>query len=578
LIFLYSGGASDEIPPPSALIQAGTVANVHGSRGNFLLLKGYNILKRATIQKITFLVFPLLSGCLLFLSFPPYNFGWLAWIGLIPLFLSLSKGSSVLNGFLSGYLCGLVFFPGIFNWILQTTGYTYLHHLLLDLYLGFYMALFGLFFTLVARWTGRLTAMISAPFIWVVLEAARSSFFFLALPWGLLAHSQYLYLPVIQIASFTGVYGVSFWVVLVNSIFSLVIIYILDGLKPDAGLKQAAPFNKRVWLFAIICSSLLICTCVLYGFITKHAGPAGQTIKIAAIQGNVPQTKKFDRKYSRKIVNIYSGLSDQAIERKPDLIVWPETATPRPINQDPALLNWIQSIADSAGAPLVFGSAQVQKTQKPSRKNRLGTNSAYMVMPGGKGDLERRYDKMKLFPFGEYLPCRGRLPWSFIHIPDIDKFSPGKEFTLFNYQGIPFAVTICWENLFADMVRQFVKKGAGFIINITNEAWFEQTAAPYQFLSMNVFRAVENKVYVVRCGNTGISCIIDPVGRVIERVRDDSGNDVFVPGILFGSITPAFSNTFYTRHGNWLVWGCIFFSGIVLLVSVIKGVRETKRL
>ena len=160
-----------------------------------MLLKRYNILKRATTQKITFLAFPLLSGCLLFLSFPPYNFGWLAWIGLIPLLLSLSKGS-VLNGFLSGYLCGLVFFPGIFNWILQTTGYTYLHHLLLDLYLGFYMALFGLFFTLVSRWTGRLTAMISAPFIWVVLEAARSSFFFLALPWGLLAHSQYLYLPV----------------------------------------------------------------------------------------------------------------------------------------------------------------------------------------------------------------------------------------------------------------------------------------------------------------------------------------------------------------------------------------------
>jgi apolipoprotein N-acyltransferase len=137
-------------------------------------------------------------------------------------------------------------------------------------------------------------------------------------------------------------------------------------------------------------------------------------------------------------------------------------------------------------------------------------------------------------------------------------------------------VTICWENIFPDLVRKFVSNGAQFIINITNEAWFGKTAAPFQFVSMNVFRAVENRVFVVRCANTGVSCFIDPFGRIIERVKDKSGHDIFVRGVLSRSVIPLESNTFYTRYGDWLVWVCMVFSVVFILVALFKKSNRSR--
>ena len=151
---------------------------------------------------------------------------------------------------------------------------------------------------------------------------------------------------------------------------------------------------------------------------------------------------------------------------------------------------------------------------------------------------------------------------------------PGKVFTIFETPDFRFGATICWESTFPDLVRQFVKKGAQFIVNMTNEAWFGDTEAPYQFLSSTVFRAVENRVYVVRCGNTGISCFIDPYGRIVDRVKDVNGKDVFVRGVLTGSVIPLDSKTFYTQHGDWLVWLSLICSGVFLLTALLKKERQ----
>ena len=151
---------------------------------------------------------------------------------------------------------------------------------------------------------------------------------------------------------------------------------------------------------------------------------------------------------------------------------------------------------------------------------------------------------------------------------EFGSYIPGTEYKLFEMDGERFATTICWENLFPDLVRQFVKKGARFIVNITNEAWFGETAAPEQFLSMNVFRAVENGVYVVRCANTGISCFIDPCGRVVDRVKNEEGKDVFVSGFLTGEVVPLSPNTFYTRYGDWFPWLCIIVSAGFILAAI----------
>ena len=173
-------------------------------------------------------------------------------------------------------------------------------------------------------------------------------------------------------------------------------------------------------------------------------------------------------------------------------------------------------------------------------------------------------------PFGEYMPMEDLIPWSSLQVPLVGSYVAGEKFTVFRLPDWRFGVTICWENLFPDFVRQFVKNGAQFMVNITNEAWFGKGSAPYQFLSMNVFRAVENRVYVVRCANTGISCFIDPYGRIIDRVKDDTGEDVFVRGVLTGSIIPLDSKTFYTSHGDWFAWTSMACSVGFLLLALRK--------
>jgi len=230
--------------------------------------------------------------------------------------------------------------------------------------------------------------------------------------------------------------------------------------------------------------------------------------------------------------------------------------------------------AREASASLLLGSSQQRKFEENKSKKFSYQNSAYLVQPVKRLVRHQRYDKIRLLPFGEYLPLKDNIPWASIGIPKIAGYVPGKEFTVFELPDFKFAVTICWENIFPNMVRRFVKGGAQFIVNITNEAWFGQTAAPYQFLSMSVFRAVENRVFVVRCANTGISCFIDSCGRVFKRVRNKDGKDIFVRGVLTASVVPLDSRTLYTRYGDWVVWLCV--CGVItfmVLAFTKKGER-----
>jgi len=215
------------------------------------------------------------------------------------------------------------------------------------------------------------------------------------------------------------------------------------------------------------------------------------------------------------------------------------------------------------------GSAEIQKYKRGNGQTQTvkTLNSAFLVSPqSGKNDPQR-YDKIRLFPFGEYIPYKNIIPWSYFGVPDIDNFMLGKTPVTFDFSGSVFATTICWENLFPSLVRQFAKNGAQFIVNITNEAWFGKTAAPYQFVSMNVFRAVENRVYIVRCANSGVSCFIDANGRVLKRLVDEHGRDIFTSGTLNGSVVAIDSRTLYTQFGDWFVWLNLMATALVLLIS-----------
>jgi len=526
-----------------------------------------------------------LSSFLFVLSFPTFDLGFLAWVGLLPLFIAI-KGKSLKYSFLLSFVCGFLFFVGIFHWILQVPKYTLLHHALLGVHLGSYFGFFGLSFNFISTRWGIIPALFSSPFIWVSLEFIRSNLSFLALPWTLIAHSQHQYPTIIQIVSLSGTYGLSFLIVMVNSGLTSLVWPLVHHPHPHPPPSKGEGMGRSFASFAskvgggkrpssslslLITTASLVILTLLYGYLIISQPISGNRIKVSLVQGNIEQIKKWDPRYAREIMQIYAELTQEATKDQPALIVWPETATPGSINQDFRLHMEVINIARKAGTYLLLGSAQHQKfTEKVTRGFKY-LNSAFLIDPGTKLVRRQRYDKVRLFPFGEYLPYKEVIPWSYINVRESSGYVAGKEYTVFNHPDFRFGVTICWENVFPDLFRQFVKSGAQLMINITNEAHFGKTAASHQLASMSVFRAVENRIYVVRCANTGVSCIIDPYGRIIDRVKDEKGQDIFIRGVMSGWVIPLDSKTIYTRYGDWFVWVAMIGSIMFLTVAALKG-------
>jgi apolipoprotein N-acyltransferase len=510
------------------------------------------------------------SGFCLSLGFPSDAMTFFPWVALAP-FLVVLATLLPEKGVIFGLIMGIIFFLGVFSWILVVQGYQWIHHVLLALYLGSYLGAFGLALSFLSSAAGIGVGLLAAPFLWVALEFARSNLSFLSLPWVLLAHSQYKFPIVMQIASVTGAYGLSFLIVFANAgIAALCIPAVKRWVKPF----ESKPFSAKVGCAIAVTAAACVGASLVFGWLKVSRPLAGERVKVSVVQGNIEQKKKWNPQFARAIMQTYSDLTAEASKDRPQLIVWPETATPGAIDRHIGLYNQVLSIAQASGASLLFGSAQRQKMGDNAADEISYMNSAFLIRGDTQLQKSERYDKIKLFPFGEYLPYKDSLPWSLINVPDVKGYVSGKEYKVFEMDRVRFAATICWENLFPEMVRQFVKRGAQFVVNITNEAWFGETAAPEQFLSMNVFRAVENGIYVVRCANTGISCFIDPCGRVVDRVKDEKGKDVFVRGYLAAEIIPLQPNTLYTRYGDWLAWLCVIISAGFLSAALLKKVQR----
>ncbi len=510
---------------------------------------------------------PVLSGVLLFLAFPNYNAWWFAWIGLAPLLVVIS-GRGSMQGFLLSFICGLVFFAGVFDWMLETDGYEILHHSILVFGLALYFGIFGLALTFLIRRAQMTVAFLAAPFLWIALEYIRGKLFFLALPWAFLGHTQYQNISLIQISAITGAYGVSFLVVLVNSAVALLILGILNRLGWQQITDGNFPSRRGIYVITLG-AAVLMTLALLYGNTLSSERNTQKSIKVSVLQGNIEQSKKWDPKYAGVIMQTYGDLSRKAARDNPDLIIWPEAATPGFILKKLDLMNQTISLVKELKTYFIIGSSEFPKFDKDLLKAQKTGNTALFFSPDGK--ILGQYLKIYLFPFSEYVPYEGIIPWPQFIVPDKkSSHVAGKEFTLFNINNASFGVLICWETIFPDLFRQYIKEGAQFMVNIGNEAWFGKSAGPNQFLSINIFRAIENRVFMVRCNNTGISCFIDPYGRVVDRVRSEEGQDIFVRGMLTGEVIPLNSNTIYTRHGDWLVWLSIGVSLIFLLIALLR--------
>lgn len=506
--------------------------------------QGYGVRVKGKGKEVFLCLF---SGLLLCLSYPNSNLEFLAWFGFLPLFIVL-KNKSKLKAFLLAYFTGVIFWLGTVYWLIHVTG---IGLVVLTLYLAIYFGVFGLIVRWMmkddrlqmadCRWQIVDFRLLVLPAAWVVLEYIRS-YLFTGFPWGLLGYSQYLNLPVIQIADITGVWGVSFLVMMVN-----VLIYSVMG--------------DRLWVIVKKHFVPILCLLVtlMYGFYKINLEPNTKNltpIKVAVIQGNIPQELKWDPQAKNFIINKYFELTRQAKEENPDLIVWPEASFPGFSGEEKALFGQLLRFVGDLQTPLLLGAV--------TSEGDLYYNSALFIP--GRGELLSKYDKIHLVPFGEYIPLKMVFGFMENMVP-IGSFSPGRTYTVFTHflskpmqpPGVKFSALICFEDLFPELSRKFVLRGAQFLVNITNDAWFQESSAPYQHLQASVFRAVENRVPLVRSANTGVSGFISANGKIVKFAREDLKN-IFVDGFAAQNISLSGGKpTFYTRYGDVFVLVCFIY-------------------
>lgn len=503
-----------------------------------------------------------LTGTLLVLSFPPLKLGGLAWIALVPLLVVLDGRAP--RAFALSYLSGLVFVTGSFYWIWWVPGYNLLDEALLAFYLGLYVAIWGLGVAWVRRRIA-LPVTLVAPALWVALEYVRANLSFLSLPWMLLGHTQHLSIRTIQVAAFTGVYGITFVIVMVNVALADLALYARRRLAPSP--VEAA--RVRLPLGALVSAGLLLAAAWLYGLSVTGERVGRERIAAALVHTTVPRAQKWDLALRRSIIERHEALTREAARTAPQLIVWPETAVPGDVQHHAPLRQRVSEAAREANTMLLVGSSEHAKfTDRRLLDRRY--NSMYLFSPAG--EIVGQYRKIMLVPFGEYEPLQGVVPWPKAIAAAMGSHLPGDRYTVFTLGSVPFSAVICWEIVFPDLVRRFVRGGARFIVNASNEAWFAGSTMPDQMLAMSAFRAVENRTAVARSANLGISAIIDPYGRVVHRFTGSGPRGTPAEGILTGEIPLGKSGTFYTRHGDVFAFACVVVSLAVLAGARFPGV------
>src|SRR4051812_36257468 len=522
-----------------------------------------------------------LSGVLQVLIFPSPSLSFLAWVALAPLLVAILKngsvGGEVLDAsgqslslitpgqaFWLGYACGIVWYLGNCYWIYNTmhvygnlssvvsTGIL----ILFALYLGLYHGLFAALLANVAKPRGngsdprvRQKAMRRAlyviPFLWAAVELARTQI--TGVPWDLLGTSQVGNIPLAFVSRWTGVYGVSFEIALVNTAFAAALL---------------AHARRRQELLGIA----LVAAIIFQAGSFIHPRASTWTHTAMLVQGNTPVLNEgwteeyFDK--TLKDLQAASAFVDDKPHPPPRLIVWPESPAPFYV-PDPRFRQALAELATKQQAYVLAGSLGVDRPQDNQATSAL-LNSAVMVKPDGSMGL--RYDKIHLVPFGEYVPFKRLLSFASKLTKDVGDFTPGHERTVFDLDGHKIAVFICYEAVFPDEVRLFPQRGAEVLVNISNDGWVGESGAPGQHLNMARMRAIENNRWVLRATNSGITASIDPYGRLVDEAprnvrRGMEAHYAFIQG-----------TTFYSRHGDWFAYLCVLVSAVALFVRFnIRG-------
>ncbi|MFQ5824283.1 MAG: apolipoprotein N-acyltransferase [bacterium] len=513
------------------------------------------------------LILSLLTAFLFSLAFPPFKFGFLAYWTLVPLFYLL-ENKSLKESFRWGYITGLFISIGTIYWITFVTVPGALATILIHpLYYSLY-AMIHTFFR--QRFGGKYVFAI--PFVWTSIEYLKS-LGDIGFPWISLGYTQTHYLLLIQYASYTSVFGVSFWVVLIN-----VLVYLM--------LKNVES-RKKVAILLTATILLFILPWIYSKQVIPEEDDFRDAVEVAVVQGNIDPYQKWEKGNANLSYDTYERLSRESAKKNPDLIVWPETATPSFLLHDFKNLHRLRNLINEMNIPLLTGTPEYTFNANKELKT---YNSVVLITPFN--NYIPKYSKMQLVPVAERIPYEDRIPILKKFIQSLEmgegNFSPGEKIVIFempfdrfekreesNFKSsgnnnnskfltnIPFATVICYESIFPDLVQKFIKNGAKFLVVITNDAWFGRDWFPwwlnsgmYQHAQMAIFRAIENRISIARCANTGISMFIDPYGRI--KATSQTFKEVY----MISKIPLRKETTFFTKHGN-------IFTHIVSFLSLL---------
>jgi apolipoprotein N-acyltransferase len=500
------------------------------------------------------LLLPFLSGVLLALSFPKYGHPVVGWFALTPLLVHL--GSAAHNsaraprGFAAGLTCGIAYFAGTVYWtsgvMAQYGGIAFPLAVAIAGLLVAFLALFPALFaivqvTLIARFG--LRALLLAPAVWVTSELART-WMFGGFPWALVGYTQTSVLPIAQLASLVGVYGVSALVLSVSAAVTFVIL--------GKGARRWIP----------LCAAIVaVAACAVWGSARMGDGRLlrhGTPVRVGLIQGNVPQDLKWAPGYSTEILRRYLYATREAAAVGATLIIWPESATPFYYEQSPQA-EAIRLLAREQHVWILLGSDELERGNPT-----VSYNSAFLVRPDGS--TAGIYRKVQLVPFGEYVPFRRALFFAKPLVQAVSDFAPGTAPVMLPFAGGAVSTAICYEVVYPALIRQGVLQGSTLLTTITNDAWFGRSSAPHQHFEMAAMRAIEHGRYLARSANTGISGIVDPYGRVVVA------SDLFAERVLVGEVRLIEDYTIYARIGDVVAYA----SALVTLVGVLIASRKVR--
>lgn len=475
------------------------------------------------------MLLPIASGLILAAAIIKPGTWLAAWVGLVPLLLSL-RHIGPKQAVVSGLLAGTVYYGIILYWI---TLFGYLPWVLLVVYEALYFAVFAVLYVRTGPerigWLG----YIAAPAGWVALQFFRtlSPYAFI---WGSFAHTQTENLPVVQLASITGPWGIDFIVCLVNVALAALL---------DSRPRKIAPT-------AVACGvTLAVC---VFGLTSLSAEQQrGKTTRVAILQGALSKGTETKSYYMQQAMSTYTTLALQAAHNRPAAILFPETVFPINLST-PFWDDFLGLLSSKTGAELLVGGY----CEDPAT-GRL-SNSLFRYCDGVQRGI---YKKVRLVPFGEFVPLRRWLPFLQNYPVRPDDVLPAKKHVLLNSRLGKLGVSICFESIFPQIARTETLGGAQILCVVTNDSWFKRTQACRQHLMMAQLRAIENRRFLIRAAETGISAVIDPYGRIRHRI------DLFRRDILWGEVQPRSELTIYTRWGDWFAYASI---AVMMLAAALS--------